>query len=234
MDILVVDDETSVCECVAEKIEREVASSSYGPFTVVPLFRLSDIGDYFRNPPYPRLVILDLDLGVTRGIATLECFRDIVSRAVPQDSKVDTTVAIFSGTDFLSPTSFEILQRAVGEFGVRGIIPKNGKIARMLVGLERLLAGEDFVPIELVRLLASPSSPSEKCSKAPNGLTPREYEIAELVAEGLEDKVVAKRLGLQPGTVRQNVSRILQKFSVDNRTQLAREFMAQRTGNSSL
>lgn len=40
-------------------------------------------------------------------------------------------------------------------------------------------------------------------------LTPRQQEIAELVAEGLTDKEIAKALGIAYGTVKNTLSRML-------------------------
>ena len=40
-------------------------------------------------------------------------------------------------------------------------------------------------------------------------LTPRQQEIASLLAEGLTDKEIGARLGLSPATVKANVSRML-------------------------
>lgn len=52
-------------------------------------------------------------------------------------------------------------------------------------------------------------------------LTKREHAIMELVAEGLDNKEIAGHLYLSEGTVRNQISAILQKLSLKNRTQLA-------------
>jgi NarL family two-component system response regulator LiaR len=59
-------------------------------------------------------------------------------------------------------------------------------------------------------------------SVGPNGQTPlteREKGILELVARGLSNKEVAKRLQLSPGTVKVHVSHILNKLHVSSRTE---------------
>lgn len=53
------------------------------------------------------------------------------------------------------------------------------------------------------------------------GLTERERQIATLVAEGLDNRAIADQLFLSEGTVRNNISSILQKKQLKNRTQLA-------------
>lgn len=52
-------------------------------------------------------------------------------------------------------------------------------------------------------------------------LTEREYEVARLVAEGLDNREIAATAYLGEGTVRNNISSILSKMSLKNRTQIA-------------
>lgn len=53
------------------------------------------------------------------------------------------------------------------------------------------------------------------------GLTDRERQIAALVAKGMDNRTIAESLFLSEGTVRNNISTILQKKQLKNRTQLA-------------
>ncbi|PWM49235.1 MAG: hypothetical protein DBX56_02960 [Coriobacteriia bacterium] len=52
-------------------------------------------------------------------------------------------------------------------------------------------------------------------------LSEREYEVARLVAEGLDNREIAATAYLSEGTVRNNISSILSKMSLKNRTQIA-------------
>jgi DNA-binding NarL/FixJ family response regulator len=57
-------------------------------------------------------------------------------------------------------------------------------------------------------------------------LTPRELEVLELIAQGASNRAIAAELVVAPKTVRNYVSRIYSKLSVDSRAQaivLARE-----------
>ena len=56
-------------------------------------------------------------------------------------------------------------------------------------------------------------------------LTPREDEVAELVAEGLTNPQIAARLVISPGTARTHVERIRTKLGVSTRVQVARWVM---------
>ena len=55
-------------------------------------------------------------------------------------------------------------------------------------------------------------------------LTEREYEVARLVAEGLDNREIAATAYLSEGTVRNNISSILSKMHLKNRTQIAVAF----------
>lgn len=52
-------------------------------------------------------------------------------------------------------------------------------------------------------------------------LTPRELEVVRLVAQGLDNKEIAGTLFLAEGTVRNLISRLLEKLNLKDRTQLA-------------
>ena len=48
-------------------------------------------------------------------------------------------------------------------------------------------------------------------------LTPREYQVALLVARGLSNKEVARALGLSPGTIKVHVHNLFLKLRATNR-----------------
>lgn len=56
----------------------------------------------------------------------------------------------------------------------------------------------------------------------PTPLTRREQEVADLIAGGLSNKDIARRLVIAPRTAEGHVERILQKLGVTSRTQIAR------------
>ncbi|WP_242701771.1 response regulator transcription factor [Arthrobacter cavernae] len=64
-----------------------------------------------------------------------------------------------------------------------------------------------------------PSVGSQAAAKSP--LTPREREIARLVAEGLSNRSIAETLVISPRTVDGHVENMLGKLGFGSRTQIA-------------
>ncbi|HEX6918479.1 MAG TPA: LuxR C-terminal-related transcriptional regulator [Phycicoccus sp.] len=74
---------------------------------------------------------------------------------------------------------------------------------------------------EVVRAAAEHVVPRGEVTAARSTLTPREWQVAELVSQGLTNRAVAERLGMAPGTARIHVERILAKLGLTSRVQVA-------------
>ena len=53
------------------------------------------------------------------------------------------------------------------------------------------------------------------------GISEREYDIIKKIADGLSNKEISEELFLSEGTVRNNISSILDKLNLRDRTQIA-------------
>jgi predicted ATPase/DNA-binding CsgD family transcriptional regulator len=85
--------------------------------------------------------------------------------------------------------------------------------------------GQEMSVEEALAELASFPSPYTTArgrAAAPFGLTPREGQVLELVAEGLSDRQIAKRLAISPTTASKHVANILGKTGAHNRVELTR------------
>ncbi|WP_044975695.1 response regulator transcription factor [Ruminococcus sp. HUN007] len=71
------------------------------------------------------------------------------------------------------------------------------------------------------KITESPKPEHNTENEAIAELSPREREIMVLIAEGLDNKNIAAKLFLAEGTVRNNISRMLDKLGLKDRTQLA-------------
>ncbi|HEY7012773.1 MAG TPA: AAA family ATPase [Streptosporangiaceae bacterium] len=68
-----------------------------------------------------------------------------------------------------------------------------------------------------------PRGPRPATRAAPGGLTAREQEVLALLADGLPDREISRRLFISERTVQHHVSAVLSKIGVSSRTAAARE-----------
>jgi DNA-binding NarL/FixJ family response regulator len=106
--------------------------------------------------------------------------------------------------------------------GASGYIPKSTPAAEMTQAVRRVLEGELAWPASVSA--TEPAVLSAEATSAAGliaGLTPQQFRIATLLAQGLLNKQIAWELGIAENTVKVHMSTILRKLGVNNRTQVA-------------
>jgi DNA-binding NarL/FixJ family response regulator len=105
--------------------------------------------------------------------------------------------------------------------GASGYLLKGLSGERLASTLRSALNGEPALSRSLVpHLVDEIRRGSVRRLVLPNGpvmLTPREWEVGELLREGLSTAEIAERLGVSPVTVRRHVSMLLRKLEVESR-----------------
>ncbi len=72
-------------------------------------------------------------------------------------------------------------------------------------------------------MLAAPAASSnDEDASAADSLTPREMDVLQLLAEGLPNKTIARRLGISDQTVKFHLASICGKLGAQNRTDAVR------------
>jgi DNA-binding NarL/FixJ family response regulator len=109
--------------------------------------------------------------------------------------------------------------------GVRGYLPRRSA-AQRLVDAVRALARDEAAldptaTSQLVRYLTAPAPRPRSAERPLDGLTDRQREVAELVAEGLSNEEIASRLFLSLATVKSHLTASMRRLGVRSRTQLA-------------
>ena len=106
------------------------------------------------------------------------------------------------------------------DIGAKGYILKQNfeSIEAALLAVER---GQSVFGGEIVSKLPELMQHKNGFSYEAEGISPKEWEITTLVAEGLSNKEIANRLYLSEGPVRTYISSVLEKLSLRDRTQLA-------------
>ena len=97
--------------------------------------------------------------------------------------------------------------------GVRGFVLKEAPMDDLLRALHSVAAGGTYVDPVLAGALASSMG-----SKVPQ-LTQRERDVLRLLADGLANEEIGKRLFISAETVRTHVRKAMDKLDADTRTQ---------------
>ncbi len=109
--------------------------------------------------------------------------------------------------------------------GASGFIPKSYSSTQFLNALDTVLDGGIFLPDSLIQ--ANPAAIAANGEAAPGTtrqqllacLTPRQYDILQMVAQGHSNKQIARQCQLSENTVKVHVSAILRALGLNNRTQ---------------
>ena len=154
---------------------------------------------------HPDVAILDLDMPGLGGIlATRE-----IARVAPQ-------VAVLVLTMYSDDESVFSAMRA----GARGYLVKGVEQEDIMRAIRSVAAGEAiFGPGVAQRILGYLTAPQDGTAAPFPELTPRETAVLDLLAAGLNNTAIARRLEVSPKTVANHVSSIFGKLQVADRAQ---------------
>ena len=152
------------------------------------------------------LVLLDLHMPGNHGLAGLAAIR--------AQFPAVAVVLVSANED---PA---IIRRAL-DHGAAGYIPKSAGLDELREAIRTVLACEQWLPAALrgavTRTQSSPADADLAARLA--SLTPQQFRVLTLVAQGLLNKQIADRLDIQERTVKAHLSVIFEKLGARNRTQ---------------
>ncbi len=144
------------------------------------------------------LILLDLQLPDSSGLALLQKLR-------AEDAMVPVAVLTASN----SPSDLD----AALQLGAAGFISKTADGKTLLDAVTQLLYGVQVV-------IGDENRPLDRQSSARDvGITPRQLEILDLLAEGLPNKVICQRLSLSEDTVKTHLKALFTSLECHNRTE---------------
>ncbi|WP_328438151.1 response regulator transcription factor [Streptomyces sp. NBC_00444] len=109
--------------------------------------------------------------------------------------------------------------------GARGYLTKDAGGDEIVRAVRSVLSGDaGLSPSIQRRLLERLSDPEPPAARAvpPDGLTARETEVLELIAEGLSNSEIAKKLHVSTATIKTHVNNIFTKARIKDRAQAVR------------
>lgn len=150
-----------------------------------------------REYPYD-LILLDLQLPDSSGLSLMQKLR-AADAMVP--------IAILSASN--SPSDLETAL----QLGAAGFISKTTDGKTLLDAVTQLLYGAQVVIGDTALKIDRQTSAREV------GITPRQLEILDLLAEGLPNKVICQRLSLSEDTVKTHLKALFSSLDCHNRTE---------------
>lgn len=163
----------------------------------------------------PDVALIELDLPGLHGLEVL---------AAATAEQFPTRIVVFAN----SVEDIEIVAAAAS--GAYGIILKDAPPDELVESLRAAAAGQKVIPNHIHRKVhgTGEHAPGEP-PRYNKVLTHREQTVLLLVAHGMSNKEIARRLHLAEGTVKVHVHNIFQKLGVNRRTALARLVGSRRT-----
>ena len=150
----------------------------------------------------PNVVLLDLEMPEMDGVETLRQLRQ---------AGADVRVIVFTAFD----TDERILTAV--QAGAQGYLLKGAPRQELFNAVRVVHSGGSLLqPIVASRLL---QRVSQEPARPVESLTPRELEVLERLAQGLQNKEIAAELVISERTVKFHVSAILGKLDAGNRTE---------------
>lgn len=156
----------------------------------------------------PDIVLMDIRMPESTGIEGTK----LIKQAYP-DVKI-LILTTFQDTEYI----VEAMQ-----YGASGYLLKDSSYEAIYDGIKVALSGKIVMDSAVSsKLVAQPSIKQVAASQAIQqwNLTSREQDLIRLIAQGYSNKEIAERLYLSEGTIKNNISNILGKLSLRDRTQL--------------
>lgn len=154
----------------------------------------------------PEAILWDLGWAPDRS-----ALKSVCERLAGLRSLLPPTVVLLPDQDDIE------MARQLREAGARGLLLRNARPGTLAAALAAVAEG--LAAIDPALLDALPPSPALSQPSLPETLTPREMEVLNLLAEGLANKHIAKRLGISEHTVKFHITAIMGKLGAQSRTE---------------
>ncbi|MDR2379266.1 MAG: response regulator transcription factor [Bifidobacteriaceae bacterium] len=155
----------------------------------------------------PDLVLMDVRMN---GMGGIDATREITS------SNPDCRVVMLS----MSSVGDDVLQALAS--GAHGYLSKDEPPERLRAFLARVMQGEAALsgPIA-AKVLASFGSGGPRGAITGESLTRRERDVLRLLVDGLSNEEIAAQLYITEATVKKHIGRVMAKWRMKNRVQVA-------------
>lgn len=211
MNIIVIDDDfliTTALKTILEATETiHVVQTGKDGSEALMLYQMH----------HPDVLLMDIRMKQMSG---LEAAKQILS--------YDPTAKILLLTTF---SDDEYIIKAL-KLGVKGYLLKQD-YDNIAPAIHAVYSGQNVFGNEITAKIPSLLSNTQHFNYSDCNIGEREYEVIELVAQGLNNREISEALYLSEGTVRNYLSAILDKLELRDRTQLAVFFYQNKKSDQS-
>ncbi|WP_341778003.1 response regulator transcription factor [Luteibacter anthropi] len=201
MQVLIADDHPLFRDALQRAVVAAVPDATVHAADSVPaLFAL------IESLPEADLLLMDLHMPGARGFSALAHIRG-------QYPGLPTIVV--SGHE-----EAQIARRAIAH-GASAYIPKSAAVDTIVEAVRSVLDGDVWLPPQLVIGQAELKPDEADMAVRVASLTPQQFRVLNMIAEGLLNKQIAYDLGVSEATVKAHMTAIMRKLGVSNRTQVA-------------
>jgi DNA-binding NarL/FixJ family response regulator len=158
----------------------------------------------------PQVVLMDVRMPGMDGLAA--------TKAIAADERLGDVRIVILTTFDLDEYVFEAVR-----LGASGFLVKDTEPVELIRAVRVVAAGDALLSPGVTRRLIAEFASTARQPATAKGLellTDREREVAALVAEGLSNDEIAKRLFMSPMTAKTHVSRAMTKLGARDRAQL--------------
>ncbi|MBU1437211.1 MAG: response regulator transcription factor [Gammaproteobacteria bacterium] len=165
---------------------------------------MAQLWPLLRTNPDTQLILLDLKLPDAEGFAGLTALRT---------EYPDISVLMVSAIE--DPA---VIKQAL-QLGAAAYLPKSAPLEVLSDAVAAVLNGDRWLPAELQTAVAQAGDLIDRdFASRLEQLTPQQFRVLKMIADGLLNKQIAYEMNVQETTVKQHVSAILRKLEVNNRT----------------
>jgi len=155
----------------------------------------------------PDLILLDLNMPGMSGLDTLDEMRRI---------ELSGRIVVFTVSDHEDDVITAI------KHGADGYLLKDMEPEDLLESLRQAAAGKMVLSAALMPVLATGLRENRPgAERDTQTLTPRERDILKLLAHGLSNKLIARKLDITESTVKVHVKHLLKKMKLKSRVEAA-------------
>lgn len=201
INLLIVDDELLIREGL------KILLSSYQDIQVAGLCADGEAALSFCRENPVDVVLMDIRMQKCDGVRATKLIKENLPHIVI------VILTTFQDDEYIT----EALS-----YGASGYLLKDSSPDKIYEAVKGAYAGNVVINPDVIKKMITPhlSDGNSEQFRLKNGLQEKEVELIRLVAEGLNNKEIGDKLFITEGTVKNNISTILSKLTLRDRTQL--------------